>query len=349
MKSLRALSSRPAVPTVMGLALMTCLLPVFPGAQAQAQEVTTAQSNLAGFHKVTVRALSSRLLGVSFVRPTTIGGHLESTAANTLSDTDVDFTSALAAGTEYWVEITSGAHQGMASTVTSFTANSITTEDDLSLYAAAGDTYAIRPLHTIASLFGATNSAGLRTGNSASSADTIVIPDGQGGTQTIYYSTSSPAGWRNSATGTADASATPVYHVDAITITRRWLTSLNLTFAGELRTRPTHYVVQPGQNPVSVNQPVSVTLANNTLQDQVRQGDSATADLVWIPNTTTTGYKKYYYTPDAPPLTAGWKLVGSDNTDRGTIPLGTGIVIERRDPATATMKIVPDPAVYGGL
>lgn len=332
-------------PLALGLALMSLSVP----AQVEAQEVTTAASNLAGFHKVTVRALASRVMGVSFVRPTVVAGHLESAAPNTLTDTDVDFTTALTAGVAYWVEITSGPHQGMATTLNAFAQNSLTTEDDLSSYLAAGDTYAVRPVHTIASLFGTTNSAGLRAGSSASSADTIVIPDGAGGSQTIYYSSSSPVGWRNSATGTANAANTLVYHVDALTITRRWLTNLNVTFAGELRTKPTYYVVLPGQNNIAVNQLVGATLSNSTLQDQVKLGDSATADLVWVPNTTTTGFKKYYYAPEAPPLTAGWKLVGGDSSDQGTIALGSGIVIERRDPTTATMKIVPNPAVYGGL
>lgn len=332
-------------PLALSLALMSLMVP----ARVQAQEVTTAATNLAGFHKVTVRALASKVLGVSFVRPTVVAGHLESAAPNTLTDTDVDFTTALTAGVAYWVEITSGPHQGMATTLNAFTQNSLTTEDDLSAVIAAGDTYAVRPIHTIASLFGATNTAGLRAGSSASSADTIVIPDGAGGSQTIYYSSSSPVGWRNTATGTASAANTLVYHVDALTITRRWLTSLNLTFAGELRARPTYYVVLPGQNNIAVNQPVGVTLANSTLQDQVTPGDSATADLVWVPNATTTGFKKYYYAPAAPPLAARWQLVGGDSSDQGTIALGNGIVIERRDPTTATMRIVPDPAVYGGL
>jgi hypothetical protein len=328
----------PSLLVVSGFTLLT---------PAWSQEAESASTDLAGFHTVSIKGKSSKVVGANFVRPSAARGNLEAAAANTLTDNDADFTSTLTAGVSYWVEITSGPNKGIASIVSAFAQNTLTTDDDLSALCGPTDTYDVRPTHTIASLFGATNSAGLRAGSSINNADTIKLPDGLGGVITLFYSSSAPVGWRNTATGTANAADTPVYHVDAMEVNRSSNGTLNLRFAGTLRTGPTHYGILTGLNQVDINYPVGSTLANSGLQNYVKQGDSATADLIWVPN-TTTGYKKYYYTPDAAPLTAGWKLVGSGNTDQNAAALTSGIIIERRDPAT-NMTIVPDPAIYGGL
>lgn len=308
---------------------------------AWGQTADTVASDLAGYHRVTVRANSAKVIGANFVRTSVATGNLESSSTNTLSDNDVDFTVQLSPDVAYWVEITSGANKGLASTVSSFTQHGLVTEDDLSAFCGPGDTYAVRPAHTIASLFGATNSAGLRAGASAATADTVEVPDGQGGLTVVYYSNTAPAGWRTTTTGTADAANVPVYHVDALNITRNASSNLKLTFTGSLRKNPTSYGILPGLNYVDVNYPLGTTLGNSTLQTQVKQGDSTTGDLVWIPN-SATGYKKYYCTA------AGWRLVGGNNADRGTVALTPGIIIERRDVAI-NMQIPPNAGIYGGL
>lgn len=321
------------------LLLVASVLPFASGAWGQTTETTS--SDLAGHYQITVRSNSSKVVGTSFVRPSVAAGHLETSSANTLEDTDADFTATLSPGVAYWVEITSGGNKGLASIVSSFTQHGLVTEDDLSAFISAGDTYAVRPAHTIASLFGATNSAGLRAGTSATNADRVEVPDGQGGLAVVYYNNTAPAGWRTSTTGTDDASNLPVYHVDALNITRNANSNLKLVFAGSLRKNPTYYGILPGLNYVNVNYPVGSTLGNSTLQTQVKQGDSTTGDLVWIPN-SATGYKKYY-------CNAGvWRLVSGNNADRGTVALTPGIIIERRDAAT-NLQIPPNAALYGGL
>lgn len=321
------------------LILVASALPLASGAWGQTTE--TVASDLAGYHRVTLRANSTKVIGTNFVRTSVAIGNLESSSTNTLADHDVDFTVQLSPDVAYWVEITSGANKGLASTVSSFTQHGLVTEDDLSAFCGPGDTYAVRPAHTIASLFGATNSAGLRAGASAATADRVEVPDGQGGLTVVYYNNTAPAGWRTTTTGTADAAHVPVYHVDALNITRNASSNLKLTFAGSLRKNPTTYGILPGLNYVDVNYTVGSTLGNSTLQTQVKQGDSTTGDLVWIPN-STTGYKKYYCTA------AGWRLVGGNNTNRDAVVLTPGIIIERRD-AAINMQIVPNAALYGEL
>lgn len=317
----------------------SAFLPLAATGWGQTPDLTT--SDLAGFHQVSIKSNSDRVVGANFVRPSVALGHLEAGAANTLTDDDIDFSVELAAGTAYWVEITSGTNKGMASTINSFTQHSLVTEDDLTPFYAAGDTYVVRPVHTIASLFGTTNSAGLRAGTSPSNSDTIEVPDGQGGSTLVFYSSAAPAGWRTSLTGTADASNTPVYHVDGLNITRNARSNLKLTFTGILRKNPTYYGILPGMNYVDVNYPLGSSLANCNLATQVLQGDSTTGDLVWIPS-GTSGYKKYY-------CNAGvWRLAGGNNADRGTTALTPGILIERRGVAT-NIQLIPNATLYGGL
>lgn len=319
--------------------LVASALPL--ASHAWGQTADTTASDLSGYHRVTVRANSSKVIGANFVRTSVALGHLENSSTNTLADNDVDFTVQLSPDVAYWVEITSGANKGLASTVSSFTQHGLVTEDDLSAFCGAGDTYAVRPAHTIATLFGMTNSAGLRSGASAATADTVEVPDGQGGLTVVYYNNTAPAGWRTTTSGTADAAHVPVYHVDALNITRNASSNLKLVFAGALRKNPTYYGILPGLNYVDVNYPMGSTLGNSTLQTQVKQGDSTTGDLVWIPN-NATGYKKYCCTP------AGWRLVGGNNADRSAVILTPGIIIERRDAAT-NLRIPPNAALYGGL
>lgn len=321
------------------LLLIASTIPL--ASHAWGQTADTVASDLAGYHRVTVRANSSKVIGANFVRTSVAIGNVENSSANTLTDNDVDFSVQLSPDVAYWVEITSGANKGLASTVSSFTQHGLVTEDDLSAFCSPGDTYVVRPAHTIASLFGATNSAGLRAGASAATADTVEVPDGQGGLTVVYYNNSAPAGWRTTTPGTADAANVPVYHVDALNVTRNANSNLKLVFAGSLRKNPTYYGILPGLNYVDVNYPVGSTLGNSTLQAQVKQGDSITGDLVWLPN-SATGYKKYYCTA------AGWRLVGGNNADRSTVAITPGIIIERRDAAT-NVQIPPNATLYGGL
>ncbi|MEZ0389847.1 MAG: hypothetical protein ACAI34_22395 [Verrucomicrobium sp.] len=315
------------------------------------QAPSTVPSKLAGFHKVTARAWSTTLVGVNFVRPVLASGKLDAEAANSLTDNNVDFNVALAGQTNLWVEITSGTNKGIASPVTTIAQRVLTTEDDLSGFSAPGDTYEVRAAHTIATLFGAANSAGLKPCPTAAwngSADLVYVSDGAGGYKYVFYSTAA-AGWREVNSGTADAAGTPVYHVDGLWITRNDFTNLNITFAGVLRSTPTFFPVANGSNlPFNTVYPTGSTLANSGLDTQVLKGDETTADIVWIPNAATGGWDQYYYANALPPnITAGWKQVGQGNTDKGATAFPSAFSFERRG-TTANVKMIPN-TVYNGL
>jgi len=105
-------------------------------------------------------------------------------AANSVTDDDVDFSSVLAAGT-YILEIEDAT--GVLQVVDTFAGGVITTPDDLSATVTAGVSYTIRPISTIASVFGETNSAGLTGGPSAATSDVIFVPDGAGGFNEFFF------------------------------------------------------------------------------------------------------------------------------------------------------------------
>jgi hypothetical protein len=104
---------------------------------------------------------------------------------------------------QFYLQFTSGDSTGLILDIVSNTATSITTNADLSGLVASGDSYIIKELMTLADVFGADNSAGLRSGGDAASSDLIYImsSDGAGVYATYYYQTDSLGflggdGWR---------------------------------------------------------------------------------------------------------------------------------------------------------
>ncbi|QIF01424.1 hypothetical protein [Roseimicrobium sp. ORNL1] len=325
-------------------AALTCV-----AATGLGQTPDAITTKLTGFHTVTARKSSTTLLGIHFVRSRLASGKVDAKAANSLTDNDVDFATALAGQTNLWVEITSGPNKGIASPVSSVSQNVLTTEDDISALMEVDDTYAVRPAHTPVSLFGAANDAGLRPSNNANTqgnADIVQIPNGSGGYRYIYYSTVR-GGWREVGSPTVDAGNVPVYHVDGIWIDRNRTTNLNIKFAGELRTSPTYFFAETGTKiDVNASYNTGATLTNSGLKDYVQHGSETTADLIWFQNTNGT-WSQYYYTDAAAPLTEGWKQVGQGDADKGATAFPSAFSFERRG-VSGILKMVPPPA-YDGL
>jgi hypothetical protein len=316
---------------------------------ALGQVPANTNSKLAGFHTVTARAWSTSLVGVNFVRPMLASGKLDAEAVRSLTDNNVDFLVALAGQSNLWVEITSGTNRGVASPVTAVAQRVLTTEEDLSALSAVGDTYVVRAAHTPATLFGTTNQAGLKPSPTESwtgNADLVYIPDGAGGYKYVYYSTA-VAGWREVNSGTASAANLPVYHVDGIWIQRNHFTNLDVKFSGSIRSAPTFFFAANGVNTdVNTNYAAGSTLSNSGLHTYVLHGSETTGDILWFPN-STGGWDQYYYTDTVGTFTAGWKKVGSGNTDMGATAFPSAFSLERKG-AAGTLKITPS-TIYTGL
>lgn len=311
-----------------------------------------ASTKPVGFQTVTLKASSFNLVGINFLKAPLVVGVLDSLTATTITDAGVDFSAALTGQSNLVVEVTSGTGSGLWANVSSFSTNQLTVDTDVTASVSAGASYQVFSLPTIAEVFGATNSAGLKDGNSTT-ADIIWLSkgDGSGGFDKYYYAAAAPpfvtAGWKNTSTGNTNASGAAIYHHEAMIIERRGTTDLPVTFTGTVKTSPTTIPLFTGFNWIDRAYPSLATLANSGLSTYLLAGNSTTADIVWMAN-ASGGYDKYYFAVAAPPfVTAGWKKVGAGNTDASSTPLETGIIIERRGGNT-NLKITPD-AAYGNL
>ena len=303
-----------------------------------------------GFQSVTVKASAFNLVGINFLKASVVVGVLEGVTVNSATDNDVDFATALSGLSNLVIEITNNTGAGAWANVSAPVGGQVTLDTDLvALGAAAGDSYQIFALPTIAEVFGATNSAGLKSGNTTT-ADIIWLSksDGSGGFDKYYYAAASPpfitAGWKSASTGNTNQAGTAIYHNESMIIERRETTDLTLTFAGTVKTTPTLIPVFTGFNFIERSFPVLSTLGNSSLSNYLGAGTSTTADVVWIPN-ASGGYDKFYFATAVPPfITAGWKGVSTGNADASATPLASGIIIERKGGNT-NVKITPDAAL----
>lgn len=333
------LSIRVSLFAMVGMALVTHL---------QAQQAETEAS---GFQTITVRGGNYGLIGINFLRPIIASGALESATDTSVTDVEGDFLEALPSGTRLWLELVDGPNQGCWSIITPNTATTLDTVGNLEAYVTPGVRYEVRAAMTVSDIFGVENQTGLKAGNSQT-ADMVWIPKEAGGFDKLYYAAANPpfltAGWRMIGAGNADMAQTPIYHVEGIIIERRDSSDLRLTLAGVVKTTVSVIPITSGFNYLERSYPVGATLGNSGLASALQAGTSQTADVVWLTN-TAGGYDKYYYAISQPPtITAGWRAVGAGNADQSEVALTPGFIIERRA-AASNIKLMPDPAIYGGL
>lgn len=303
----------------------------------------TATTKPVGYRTETVKAGVFNLLSPNLDNKIGAAGTIDAVNGQTLTDNDVDFTTAFAAGDQLILTVTGGANAGLVQDITGFTQNTLTTAQNVSSLITAGTTYEVRKVQTVAELFGASNSAGLQGGN-ASTADIVWVSDGTGGYVRVYYSTGGlfGTGWRRVGGGGADAANVAVPFTDSFFIERRGSTDLNLTFVGHVRTQPAKTVAEAGIfNLMSRLIPVGVTLGQTNLSNELNQGNASTADIVWNPD-GNGGYTRYYFS-NGGLFGTGWRRVGGGGTDAANEVLMSGYLIERRGtaPATVTLAIPP--------
>jgi uncharacterized protein (TIGR02597 family) len=303
----------------------------------------TATTKPVGYRTETIATGVFNLLSPNLDNKIGAAGAFDAVAGTTLTDNDVDFNAAFAAGDELILTITSGANAGIVQDVTAHAQHTITTAQDISSMVAIGTTYDLRKVQTIADLFGPANEAGLQAGTS-STADVIWVSNGAGGYNLFYRSSGGLAGigWRKVGGGATDAATTPIPFTDSFFIQRKGGTNLDIVFVGHVRTQAVKTVAESGLfTPVSRLLPVGVTLADSQLQNDIAQGTSSTADVVWNP-IGNGGYDLYYFSSGGLPG-VGWRKVGGGATDQSTVALKSGYLIQRKaaGPATVTLRIPP--------
>jgi hypothetical protein len=304
---------------------------------------TTATTKPVGYRTETLTAGVFNLMSPNLDNKIGAAGALDVVAGMTLTDNDVDFVAAFAATDKLILTITSGANAGTVQDVTAFAQHTLTTAQDISGLAPVGTQYEVRKVQTVADLFGAANEAGLLAGTSAT-ADVIWIPDGAGGYAQVFRSAGGlpGVGWRTVGGGAADAAQTAIPFTDSFFVQRRGATNLDVVFVGNVRTQAVKTVAESGIfAPVSRLIPVGVSLTDSQLQNDIAQGTSATADLIWNPD-GAGGYAQYFWSTGGLPG-VGWRQVGGGATDRGATLLQSGYLIQRKaaGAATVTLRIPP--------
>ncbi len=314
-----------------GAALMVAALsPSF------AQTATTAP---VGYRTETLKAGVFNLIGTNLDNAVGAAGTIDAKAGTTLTDNEGAFTTAFTAGAQLILKITSGTNAGIVQDVTAFTATTVTTAQDISALVTAGDKYELRVVQTVASLFGAANEAGLLAGT-ASSADVIWVPNGDGNYTRIFRSSGGipGVGWRAIGGGSTDRANFPIAFVDAFFVERKGATDLNVVFVGHVQTTATKTSVINGFNPVSRVIPVGVKLGQSGLETQLQQGTASSADLIWNPDGTGS-YTRYFYSTGGIPG-VGWRSVGGGSTDRQNDELKSGYLVERKQASATNITLV---------
>ena len=183
-----------------------CRLPLLVALSVTGLELVSAQevsvsSEPVGFMRVKISGKAAgsgaNFLGIPFIREAVYTGTLNTgkPSAFVLIDGDAEwspeeFRTSESTGASHYVEIKNSTNPeavGLVSDIVNHTGNALTTADDLSSYLEGGEQFCVRPHHTLASLFGASNEAGLEQGTNET-ADTIsILRAGENASFSTYY------------------------------------------------------------------------------------------------------------------------------------------------------------------
>ena len=294
---------------------------------------TTAYTAPVGYSTTTL-VNGFNVLGLTLQPSAVNSGSLSSVGASSVTVSNADFTTALTAGATYILEITSGAKNGAIQEVTSWTATTLNTPDNLlTAGVEATASFKLRKAPTLEDVFGTTTSV-LNKGGS-SSADIVWIPTGPG-TYNRYFLNALSA-WRNAAGG--PALNTPIIYTDGILVERK-TTNVDLVTSGEVKTSVTGSVISKGFNLIGTVYPAGVTLQNLGLSN-LKKGTSSSADLVWVPKGPGVYDRYFLNTSNAWRNAAG----GPATAD---LPLASGILIEKKDAGNTTLTLTA-PTAYSSL
>ncbi len=254
-------------------------------------------------------------------------------------------------GGQYFVEFLTDPNSSLLVTITSASGDTLTlsnTQAELDLTSgnnainladATADTFRIRKHHTLASVFGANNTAGFTGATSAGGADEIILYDPVTQTSNCYfYSTFGTAQWRpcdDAFFGVAND--TIIFPESGLIVKRKASTDVNIKLLGAVKTKDTNLAVLTGFNVLANIYPTKVSLLNSGLFT----GDSATgvasatsagaADEVIIYDSATQTSKCFFYSTFG---TAQWRpcddpFFGEANNEE--IPIGASIIIKRKN------------------
>ena len=248
---------------------------------------------------------------------------LSVTSGSAVVEVGVDVVSLLVSGTPFIFEVDSGSAVGSVVKIDAFdlSTGTVTLSEDLSAGLGADDWFTIRPSATLASVFGADNSAGLDEGaGGPGGADQIYLPV-QGGGFLKYYYYNDPffgaTGWKDIETGvTVDPHQVAIFYPDGLLINGGGVANNSFAVAGTLKLSQTNYTLTSGFNYLSSVFPTGSTLASmfgvdNSAGLNHGNGGTGGADQVWLPD-GLGGFERYYYDHFAvPTFIEAWVMYSS--------------------------------------
>ncbi len=307
----------------------------------------TAVTDPVGYITLTAKGNGGSGKKLSFVSPTLVNKVEFSGAITAITPTQITVAGtplATFAANAYYVEITSGTNAGYWTNITGGTSSSVTTADDMDAVANPGDTIKIRKHVTISDLFGATNTAGLLSGGSSTTADilTVLDPQTKVATRIFYYvdpTNPAVAGWiTEDGELAADFAIEPA---QAVQITRIASADLSIVRVGHVKTGPTKLGIEPGLNLVAVPLATGTTLSTSGLRgtgnaNGVSAGGSlTTADVLRFVTPAGAVLQTFFYQDPNDANVTGWLDENGEIQNDYVIKEGTGFLLSRKTAAGA--------------
>jgi hypothetical protein len=307
---------------------------------AQGQGQTTAYTTPVGYTTQTLDANKYNLVAITLHNSAVFGGVITGANSTSVSFTGVDFTTLLAAGTVYILELPNGVTQE----ISTWTATSLTTPENISSSVVAGTTTCkIRKASTVSDIFGATNSLGLASDGDEdlSNNDVLLVPNVNNAFDTVYYfDNGETTGWFDDQGNEANNKV--LNYGDGFFVQRiAGGQSINLVISGEVKKTPTSSVLVSGFNFVGSVSPVGLTLSNSGLQNFLNIATNeaeatTTADFVLQQQSNGT-YRTAYYFNDGE--TVGWFDDQGETADN--LILDTGCLIQNKGASKSVTLSVP--------
>lgn len=253
----------------------------------------------------------------------------------------------------HYVEIisaTDGTKSGVLSDITATTAATITTADNLEIpnvFVAIGDSIKIRKHVTIADVFGANNSAGLKTSNDATTADEVLVYNGSTPSVYWYYNGNDggDAGWYDLSFNPSGGVA--IGPNDGVVVKRKEAGNRTFTVAGAVKTGNTLIPIQNGLNVLGTASAKGLTLATSGLVSGnaalKTSDDASTADevIIYSPNSQAT----YWYYDGTQGGDPGWYDLLFAPSGTVSIAPGSAFVVKRKGGAAFNWAL-PSPTSF---
>jgi len=309
---------------------------------------TTAYTTPVGYEAVTINT-GINFVGVRLQQPVLASGTISAVSNSSITVGNSLNLASLVSSTKTYILEIANANGVTQEFLGSSVSGSVITVSGLSSQVTVGNSYKVRAAPTLASTFGATNSAGLEAGFFGIGGDIILLPNPSttGGFDQYYYD--------DGQTSWADVNGTPVdattiawNYADGVVISATGNGLKTLTVSGEVKAAKTAYGLTASSiNFLSSVSPAGATLAStfgNSLASIDKGFFGLGGDIFLIPNRATTGGFDQYYYDDGQ---SSWADVNGTPVDGSAISLSSGLLIAN-DGAAANIVNNP-PTAYSSF